>query len=287
MKKIIITSIALVLLLGACQKADEMRYVGVTNAVFGTTTDTLDPIVYSFLEHPEVLSGKDTIYVPVRIQGNRANYDRKINISIVASNTTAKEGDHYLPLEKQYVMPADSGKIRIPVIVINTDANLSIAPVVLALKIEPTSDFGANPKMQYTTVTFSNMIKEPDWWSYWYDSQSTVPKFSSTSYSLLTMITGRTFFAMASAGNSSDWYISIYSMLYVWTPFFNAMSSGVTEMNTWIGNHKGWVLTKHANDNYYDFYNESYPSKKFQYGAASAGSTVYGIFDENGKIMSR
>jgi hypothetical protein len=286
MKKSIIISIALIFLLGACQKAEEMKYIGETNAVFGTTSDTLTPIVYSFLEHPEAL-GIDTILVPVRIQGNRTNYDRTVKISIVTSKTTAIATTHYVPLKDQYIMPADSGEIEIPIIVNSSDNSLSVTPVVLALQIEPNEYFGSNPGMQYTTVTFSNTIKEPTWWSYWYDSQSSVPKFSATSYSLLTMVTGRTSFSTSTAGNSSDWYISIYSMLYVWTPFYNAMASGVAELNTWIGNHPGWVLAKHTSDEYYDFYNESYLSKKFTYGAVSSGSTVYGIFDENGKVLSR
>jgi len=286
MKKCIITSFVLIFLLGACQKAEEIKYIGETCAVFGTTSDTLTPIVYSFLEHPEALA-IDTILVPVRIMGNRASYDRAIVFSVVTAKTTAIVNTHYLPLEEEYIMPADSGLVYLPIIVKNTDVQLSVAPVKLTLKIETNKDFSSHPAMQSTTITFSNTISEPSWWSYWLESQSTFPKFSTTAYGLVTKITGRTKFETTAGADMSMFYISVYSMLNVWTPFFNAATSGVETLNTWITNHQGWVLVKHTNDVYYDFYQELYPSTKYKYGPVSAGATVYGFFDENGEIVSK
>ncbi len=286
MKKSILLSFVLLFILSACQKAEEMKYIGKTSVVFGTTSDTLKAIEYSFLEHPQAQS-IDTILVPIRIQGNRAHFDRKIKVSVVAAKTTAIAETHYVPLKSEYVMPADSGLIQLPIIIKKGDSRLNITPVVIALKIESNEFFIANPKMQYTTVTFSNTIKLPIWWEYWYKSQSDFPKFSITAYSLVTKVTGRTSFATSSAGNTSEFSITVYSMLNVWSPFFAAATSGVQSLTTWVGNHPGWVLVKHTNDDYYDLYHTSDPSTKFKYGVVSAGSTVYGVFDENGKVVKK
>ncbi len=285
MKKSFLLIITLLLFLGACQKAEEMKYIGATSVVFGVTSDTLKYIVYSFLEHPEVQT-LDTINVPVRIQGNRKPFDRKIKISVVPNKTTALTGIHYEALKAEYIMPADSGSIQLPVIIKKGDSRLNINPVTIGIQIEPNEDFISNPKMQFTVVTFSNTISKPIWWDYWYKSQSNFPKFSVTAYSLVTKVTRRTSFAATSSGNS-EFNISVYSMLNVWSPFFSALTSGVESLTLWINNHPGWVLVKHTNDNNYDFYQSSDPSMKFKYGVVSAGSTIYGIFDENDKVIAK
>lgn len=284
MKKYILISLSLVLgvLLYSCQKATEMRYIGVTNAVFGTTSDTLTPIVYSFLEHPEV-KDIDTIYVPVRIQGNRAHIDRPIKISVVKDSTTAVEGKHYEALKTQYVIPADSGSIQVPVIIKKGDNLLNLSTVKIGLRIEPNEYFGSNPGYQYTSVTFSNTLKKPVWWSYW---ESNLPKFTMTAYSLVTKITGRTSFSN-SADGSSLFYVSVYAMTSVWNPFFTSTSRDVQSLTTWVDNHPEWVLTKHANDNDYDFYQSSDPSTKFRFGIVSSGSSIYGFFDETGAVVTK
>ncbi|NWJ50526.1 MAG: DUF4843 domain-containing protein [Bacteroidetes bacterium] len=282
MKKNILISLSLVLgvLLYSCQKANEMKYIGVTNAVFGTTSDTLTPIVYSFLEHPTV-KDVDTIYVPVRIQGNRAPIDRQIKISVVKDSTTAVVGKHYEALKDQYVMPKDSGSIKVPVIIKKGDNQLNISTVKIGLRIEANASFGSNPRYQYTSVTFSNTLKKPTWWTYW---ESNLPKFTTTAYSLVTKITGRTNFSSTPDG-SPLFYVSIYAMTSVWNPFFTSTSSDVQTLTTWVSNHPEWVLTKHTSDNNYDFYQSSDPSTKFRYGIVSSGSTIYGFFDETGAVM--
>jgi hypothetical protein len=286
MKKSIFIYIAIGSMLLGCQKAEEMKYVGETCIVFGTTSDTLKPIVYSFLEHPES-NGTDTILVPARIMGNRASFARTFRVTVISAKTTAVAGTHYVPLNPEYTMPADSGLIYLPVIVKNSDPALSLNPVKLALLIEANEYFGSNPKMQSAIITFSNTINEPSWWQYWMTSQSSFPKFSVTAYSLVTMVTGRNKFETTSSGDISLFYISIYSMLYVWTPFYNASVSGPAALSSWIENHPGWILTKHSSDEYYDFYRTDSPSVKFKYGPVSSGSSVYGFFDENGKIVSK
>ncbi|MHC1781095.1 MAG: DUF4843 domain-containing protein [Bacteroidales bacterium] len=286
MKKISIFSLIIITLLCGCQKAAEMKYIGETCVVFGTTYDTIKPIVYSFLEHPEAM-GKDTIFVPVRILGNRSSFDRPFRVSVITSKTTAVKESHYTNLNNEYIMPSDSGLVYIPVIVLNSDPALSINPVTLGLKLEANEHFGSNPQMQSLLITFSNTISEPVWWQYWMNSQSTFPKFSARAYSLVTMVTGRDYFETTASGDMSVFYISVYSMLYVWSPFYNAATSGVLTLEKWINDHPGWKLTKHANDDYYDFYKESAPGTKFRYGAVASGSSVYGFFDEKGNVIKK
>ena len=282
MKKIIFLSLIIGVLLSSCQKAVEMKYVGVTNIVFGVSTDTLTPIVYSFLEHPNV-KDVDTIYVPVRIQGNRASYDRKVNISVVKDSTTAIEGTHYVPLKAEYIMPADSGSIQIPVIIKKGDNKLNLSTIKLALRLIPNEFFGLNTAYQYTSITFSNTLKKPVWWTFW---QSNLPKFSVTAYSLVTKVTGRTAFATSYA-NDPLLYISIYAMTSVWGPFFSSTLPDVQSLTTWVSNHPGWVLTKHTTDNDYDLYQSSDPTTKFRYGLVSSGSTIYGVYDEKGLVVTQ
>ncbi len=286
MKKILIFSFLLFLSLSSCEKAEEIRYIGETCVVFGTKTDTLSNIVYSFLENPQA-QGVDTILIPVRVFGNRAPHDRPFKVAVVTALTTAVTGTHYLPLNTEYVMPADSGLVYIPMIIKNEDPSLSVTPVTVGLRLDANEHFGSFPRMQSVKVTFSNTIKQPSWWQYWMNSQNNFPKFSATAYSLVTMVTGRSNFETSMDGDMSLFYISVYSMLYVWSPFYNSATAGEASLRAWMDTHPGWVLTKHTGDAFFDFYKEESPLVKFRYGPVASGSSVYGFFDENGVVIAR
>src|SRR5690349_16599562 len=152
MKKIMIITLAAVVFLSACQKKDIASFHGAPNIYFNV--NSTDSVLYTFALHPERV--KDTVWVPVRISGNRVNKDRVFSVKVIDSGTTAVVSKHYEPLKDQYTLTAGNGYGSLPVILYNTDTMLFKRSFVLKLQIVPTADFNADLAEQTTTrVVFS------------------------------------------------------------------------------------------------------------------------------------
>ncbi|HEX2536294.1 MAG TPA: DUF4843 domain-containing protein, partial [Chitinophagaceae bacterium] len=118
-------------LLLSCRKAEELRYSTHDNIYFDFDPETKDrdSIVYTFAYEPARAS--DTILLPVRISGNRVPVARTFKVSIQPQGTTAQAGLHYEALKESYTLPADSGTFSLPIILLNTDPELTQKSVTL------------------------------------------------------------------------------------------------------------------------------------------------------------
>src|SRR5690554_5454621 len=116
MKKNILYLFLLVLLSSACKKDDQMVFQAEDNIYldYYNSDGELDTssITYSFAYTPGL--AKDTLWIPVKISGKRSNVDRRFVLEAIDSLSTASEDLHYEPLQEHYILPADSGSIRIP-----------------------------------------------------------------------------------------------------------------------------------------------------------------------------
>src|SRR5690606_6369041 len=111
MKKNILYLFLLVLFSSACKKADEMLFEANDNIYFnyltaGGEADT-STITYSFAYSPGL--AKDTLWIPVKISGQRSATDRRFQLQEIDSLTTADADLHYEGLQEFYTLPADSG----------------------------------------------------------------------------------------------------------------------------------------------------------------------------------
>ncbi len=215
-------------------------------------------LTYSFAYNPSLSS--DTVWLPVRIAGERVSHERTFKISAVDSNSTAVSGVHYKPLESSYTMPADSGLIHIPIILLNTDTALAKKSVSLRLMVSGGDSFATNLplKMRSKAITFSSRLEQPAWWMYW----GQLGQYSRIKHQLFLISSGTRDLIIPTPQADPNYYYYIPRTLY----YINNVHEFVTDPFTWVQQNpdKGYVLTK-RNDGTgdYDFYNESSPGLKF------------------------
>ena len=120
MKKIVIISLAVLsFLFASCEKEGVTMYVQDPTVYFSE-----DSIVYTFVENMDRIDiGFDTLNIPVLISGMAVDYDRKVNIEVIANDVrhtataemfTIGEGlvksneyRGYIPLQINYVPELD------------------------------------------------------------------------------------------------------------------------------------------------------------------------------------
>lgn len=261
MKKFMIVILAAVVFIAACQKKDVASFHGAPNIYFNV--NSTDSVLYTFALHPE--KAKDTVWVPVRISGNRVNKDRVYAVKVVDSATTAVVSKHYEPLKDQYTLTAGNGFGSVPVILYNTDTMLFKRSFVLKLQIVPTGDFNADLGEQTTTrVVFSNRLEKPSWWD----------KCPGGSYSIVKHQLFRL------SATTDDVPSGAFSQP-IWIYYTARLQSLLTSPATWIANNpdKGYVL-KDRPDGNKDFYQAQSPDKSFLYKKDPASGNFY-FMDEN------
>ncbi|SDJ34772.1 protein of unknown function [Pedobacter sp. ok626] len=180
---ILIVAIAISLLF-ACKKETLQEYNSAENIYLNYTNQ--DTLVYSFAYVQG--TDKDTIMLPVIVSGKRVNHARSFSISVVDTSTTAVSGIHYEPLKDAYIMPADSGTVKIPVILKNIDPALTSKSVLLTIRVSGGADFEtALPvKTRTKSITFSNRLEQPVWWSQWGEMK----EYSRTKHQLFLIASG-------------------------------------------------------------------------------------------------
>lgn len=235
-------------------------------------------LTFSFAYNPTL--SKDTIWVPVIISGLRVNHDRQFVLSVVDSNTTAKVGVHYQALKPFYIMPADSGTIKVPVIIENTDPALANSSVNLALRVSGGTDFGSllPVELRSKSIYYSARLEKPSWWIYW---QGQLGDYSRVKHQLFLISSGTIDLVDLSQPNA---YLQIPRTLY----YIDNTRTFINDPFTWVSRHpeKGYVLTKRTDGTMdYDFYSSASPDKKFylKYYAQVSG---YFFVDENGKQIT-
>lgn len=260
MKKTIFYSLLLSVLFVACKKDVDFAYDSTDNIYLNYlnddgTQDTL-PVTYSFAYSPGL--AKDTLWVPVKIAGKRINHDRKFKIAVVASLTNAQPELHYEPLKEEYIMPADSGTVKIPIVIKNIDPALAEKSVALTIDAVASADFGEllPVKLRRRMLIFSNRLEEPSWWKYWQGNLG--GPYTRVVHQLFLISGGKDLVNPASPNG----YLEIPRTLY----YIENLRNLANDPFTWVSRNpeKGYVLTKRTDGTQdYDFYNVNSPTIKF------------------------
>lgn len=247
------------LLLFACKKNEITQYesdmdnISLNYLDLDGNRDTTT-LTYSFAESPGLAS--DTIWVPVTVAGKRVSNDRKFILSVVDTSTTAKVALHYEALKPYYVMPADSGKVLVPVVLKNTDPELANSSVVLALRVVGGEDFkGLLPvSIRSKRIMYSNRLEQPIWWAWW---PGQLGPYTRTTHKLY-LISGGGELVNTSAPNG---FLGIPRSLY----YLQNAKNFTRDPFTWVARYpeKGYVLTKRNDGTQdYDFYHMDSPTIK-------------------------
>ncbi|SFH33985.1 DUF4843 domain-containing protein [Pedobacter insulae] len=271
MKKHIILLFLAAVICFSCKKETEFTYNAEDNIYLDYPNS--DTLTYSFSTKPNI--EKDTVWINVKISGTRENRDRKFAMSVVSKTSTAISGVHFEPLKEYYVMPKDSGTVRVPIILKNTDPALVEKSVNLAVKVDGGEDFNSNlPEAKRTkSIIFSNRLEQPSWWMYW----GQLRNYSRTKHQLFLIVNGPVALADMS---KPDAFMEIPRTLY----YIENLRVFVTYPLTWVAQHadSGYeVKLRTDGSGDYDFYNTNAPTKKFHIKYFPAANE-YVFLDENG-----
>lgn len=262
MKHNILYIILIALAVSSCKKVEISKYEAEADNIYFHYLDRYGErdtatISYSFATSPGLL--QDTIWVSLSVAGKRVSHDRQFVIGLVDSLTDAVPGLHYEALKPSYTMPADSGKIKIPLVIKNTDPELGEKSVRIALKVVEGADFKAElPEIiKVKKFVFSNRLEQPSWWMYW---QGNLGPYSRTTHRLFLISGGQDLTNPA----APDGYLGIPRTLY----YIENAKNFTRDPNTWILRNpdKGYVLAKREDGTQdYDFYQPAAPLIKIHY----------------------
>lgn len=107
--------------------------------------------------------------VPLQVMGMPKAYERKYQIEIIDTATTAVEGVHY-KFNKTNLFPKDTTLTYMAIILYrDRDPELEANPVTLAFKLVESDDFAIMPVEYYTvmnhlTISIAHIVK-PRWWN--------------------------------------------------------------------------------------------------------------------------
>lgn len=256
MKQFIPYTLLLVLLFSACKKNDVYRYESETDNIYLHYLDVngnkdTSTVTFSFAATPGL--SVDTIWVPVSIAGKRVSRDRKFVINVVDTATTARENLHYEPLKTFYTMPADSGKINIPLVIKNIDPELANKSVSVTLRVVQGEDFnGELPAViRSKRYVYSNRLEQPSWWMFW---QGNLGSYSRITHRLFLISGGQDL----TNPSAPDGFMGIPRTLY----YIENAKTFTRDPFTWVLRNpdQGYVLTKRTDGTEdYDFYQTASP----------------------------
>jgi hypothetical protein len=267
MKNIAILLLAAVVGMTSCRKETTLTYHATANIYFDLdAVGKRDSLLYTFAYHPEVL--QDTVWVPVRISGDRdSTTDRKFVVKVIDTLTTAVVNKHYETLSRDYTMKAGYGLTYIPVIVYNTDTNMVKRSFTVTIQVQPTDDFNTNIRQLTTTrVVVSNRLEKPVWWDTWVKG-----RYSQVKHQLFRLAATTEELSMESLQAPKNLY------------YVDKLKALLTSPSTWIKNNpdKGYELKPRPDGNF-DFYPIATPYKSIPYVKFNATGQFYFI-DETGK----
>ena len=106
---------------------------------------------------------------------------------VVDSKSTAQEGVHFLLPEQQPAIPADSGYVNYPVVLLRDHlSDTQNDHIRLVLRLEPSSEVNTRfaDKLKYT-ITFDNVLEKPTWWDSYLRAYFGMPPFTPAKYRML------------------------------------------------------------------------------------------------------
>lgn len=257
----------------ACKKTEEQLYTAPDNIYFdfndpARNNQRTDSLLYSFALYPE--KSVDTVWLPVKIAGQRRSEARSFRIAVDEKNTTAEADKHYKSLEKEYLMPADSGGTKVPIILFAADPALTGKTVRLKLRLVPSEDFTVtNPAYDSAKVIFSNRLEKPVWWATW---QMELGNYSRVKHELFIRATGVT--ELPAAFDAQV----LPKVLYSTRRFKNFLASPVS----WVAeNPQAGYTLEPAGAGKYNFFSIANPEKKYLLELNPADNRYY-FTDETG-----
>jgi hypothetical protein len=215
-----------------------------------------------------------TLFLPVKISGNRLPINRNFRIELIDSLTTAKAGLHYAPLADKYTLPADSGTFQLPITLYNTDDILQDSTLVLSVRLVESEDFSIGfPRSISANIVFSSRLEEPDWWKYWV---SELGLYSRAKH----------YFFLISSGTKAlhnpagtDGYMFTPKALYNISEY----KAFLNDPFSWVEKNPSFALEEQT-DGTFLFYLKVMPEKTYQLVWESAIGKYYFI-DENGEYI--
>jgi hypothetical protein len=257
----------------ACKKDEKFLYDVEIDNIYLDYQDE-EQLTYSFAYTPGL--PKDTIWVPVKISGKRVSRERKFQIQATDTGTTAKPDVHYEALKPFYVMPADSGMVRVPIILLNAPG-LDSQSVKLTFQVVGGEDFDNKlPKKTRTkSLLFSNRLEIPSWWMLWVGE---LGPYSRVKHQLFLISSGTRDLLPQSE------FMEIPRSLF----YISNTRSLLKFPFSWVDTHPelGYVLTERTDGSGdYDLYQKDAPASKFHLKYFSAADT-YIFLDENGNQIT-
>lgn len=136
------------------------------NQVYFDINDASDTVYnYSFGTRPTTVT-RDTVNVRVNLAGRTMSTPQHFIVSVDPSSS-AQAGVHFVAIEQDQFIPADSIRMTLPVILLRQ--NLSETQnenIRLALRLEPTNELGTRyPDHNKVVITFDNVLEQPSWWN--------------------------------------------------------------------------------------------------------------------------
>ena len=254
MKKMtIIPLLFLITALTACHKEMLPLYEQTQDNVyfdFATQQDR-DSVTYTFAYTPGLL--KDTLYLPVKISGNRASKSLTYKVAITDSNNTAVAGLDYAAFQPSYTIAANKGTASLPVILLNNDTLLTQRSVRLSLHLVATDDLGVQLSDIITArVIISNKLEKPAWWDRW------MTNYSDEKFELFIIATNG---VTELANDDATYGLFAPQSLY----YIGLMNDLINDPVGWITKNpdRGYVLQPQGDGTYY-FYNSATPSNRIQ-----------------------
>lgn len=186
-KQIYVIMILLGYLCVSCKKDQLMSfnqkpkvYIYKTNLLNLETFLTRDSVTYSFAVRPDDIK-MDTVFIPIRIIGDAAERDRKVNYELMSVSEADKESYELLPA----LIKVNRFEGRIPVLV-KKATSLKDKESRLWLKIIASGDFEPGIVSQLTyLIRINNFLSRPATWSDFYFG-----KYSNTKYKFIIEHTG-------------------------------------------------------------------------------------------------
>jgi len=268
MKISTIILLAAVVGMAACKKEAISAFSGSSENIYFNLEPYgyKDSLLYTFSKHPELRS--DTVWVPVRISGNRVDSDLTYSVKVIDSASTAQVNKHYQPLKDHYVLPANAGPSFLPVILYNTDTMMLQRSFSLTLQLVSTGQLHTDFSQQLTArIVFSNRLERPKWWD--------KCPIGGSGYTIVKHLLFRL------SATTDDVTTGQYDQP-IWIYYTEKLNVLLQSPRTWIANNpgKGYDLYPRPDGNF-DFYNPAEPEKKFLYRRKGTTNSFYFV-DENG-----
>jgi hypothetical protein len=296
MKKVLFYTCALAAMLVSCHTEDadfvyhsrDNIYFGIGATVGLTEAEVIDKeLLPEGMQDPRNMSYSfavtlkpiDTIYVPVTISGQRAPMPRRFKVVANADSTTAQAGLHYKTFEDFYTIPADSGGMMLPVILLNRDTLMETQSFAIRLELVPTDDFEVTLPENYAKIVFSNRLERPDWWTFW-EGQGQIGTYTRTKHALYLIALGDIKDKDLITGYNAESSLLLPYDLYLLGKFRALLFNPIL----WMTNNPGYVKTEVA-PGVYEFYSVANEFTKYKMVYSDQDGRYYFV-DENGKYVS-